>query len=44
MKRITILVGLFALVAMTAKAAEVMELTVTSSAFKNDGAIPSQYT
>jgi Raf kinase inhibitor-like YbhB/YbcL family protein len=44
MKRITILVGLFALVAVAATAAEVMELTVTSSAFKNQGPIPSQYT
>jgi len=44
MKRITILVGLFAMVAMTATAGEVMELTVTSSAFKNNGPIPSQYT
>jgi Raf kinase inhibitor-like YbhB/YbcL family protein len=44
MKRITILVGLFALVAMAAMANPPMELTVLSNAFKNDGAIPSIYT
>jgi Raf kinase inhibitor-like YbhB/YbcL family protein len=44
MKRITLLVGLFAMVAMAAAAREVMELTVTSSAFQNNGPIPQPYT